>query len=307
MILAASSLLAPPLHASRGVLMLGALLLASGCTTAVVEQGASEAETTETLGFVTIESSTDPAADEPSLREHASATFVRTRDAQNARVVARLLGAIPTLPAPGQCMNLDVDDPSLALHTLSAAELLHVGDVSLAQSPLMARAYPDVAHLVSGVVYTSPDIGAVLPRQRERVMLRVGGANDVTGFELELDVPEPLSNVSLNGVTLRETAALERLAPGAVNVTWSEDGVGDDELVFLDFAWETPARSQRVRCVADGQQPLISLDAPTTDEGTLVLSLHRLKTLQAPAGSLSTTEIRLDTAVNGRVAFGHPG
>jgi hypothetical protein len=292
----------------RALLVAGGLMLSAGCATEI-EPGGADADTAELHGFLSIDRATDPTSDEPTVREQASASFLRTRDGTDAQVVARLVGAVPSLPAAGQCAQLGVDDPALALHTLSPVELVQVGDVSLSSSaslkPLVARAYPDVAHLVSGVVYTTADVGSDVAH--DRVKFSISGGADVAGFDVELDVPEPLSDVRVNGATLRAAALPERLAPGAVTIGWAAASLGADDTVYVDLAWEGTTRASRLRCTADGKHPSLTLDAAAADGSTLVLSVHRLRTVRFPESPLSTTEVRLDTAVSGRVAFGQPG
>ena len=84
---------------------------------------------------------------------------------------------------------------------LNPVEMVPAGEVTVrageSSTRLVSRAYPDVAHLVSGVVYTSsgreqpmkPEAG-----QGQLVTFEVAGAEDVPGFEVS--VPAPIATCS---------------------------------------------------------------------------------------------------------------
>lgn len=307
--------------------------LGVGCTSQVeASDGDAGGEVGAVHGYLGVERTVDEQG-VVTLRDRASATFVRTREGTDPRLVARLLGVLPSLPPPGQCAVSGADEvTSPALRMLSPAELLPVGDVALRvgddERPLLARAYPDVAHLLSGVVYTTSDaIGsgaaAVADGDEEvggaganTATFMVGGSAAVAPFEVTIELPPAPSAITVNGRPLGEhvdeaegveRARGEALAGGdpmsRVRVGWSGEGASGD-VVFVDAVLHgTRGVAARQRCVpAVGEQHVV-VDAP----GDLVVAVHRLRTVRVEAGRGPSTEVRVDTAVWGRAGFPHEG
>ena len=302
---------------ARGALL--AVFVAAGAATGcapVDDSGGSDADTGSVHAFLRLDRISEPGRGEGGAREHASASFLRTTTGQEPHVVARLVGAVPVLPPTGQCAPIGSDDPELALHTLSPVELLQVGDVTVlsdvARTPLVARAYPDVAHLVSGVVYTTEDIADDMTR--ERVSFHVGGSGDVPELQVEVRVPVAASDVRINGTLLASAnadrpSACAGCAQGPLAVTWAPVEPGD--LFYVDVASDPGpggvSRGTRLRCTSAGSSALLATDPSLLGGAGLIVSVHRLRTVQFQAGGLSTGEVRLDAAVSGRVGFAPAG
>jgi hypothetical protein len=216
------------------------------------------------------------------------------------------------------------------LHTLSPVELVHVGEVSLGNGhegggvQLVPRAYPDVAHLLSGVVYTSS--GAEGLEEREKAHFRVGGAGEVPGFEVDLPMPRTIEALWVNDVLVGdEVASVPRgSSGGVVEVRWAGDAEATDaagsrsEITFVDAVIEgTSGPSSKLRCATHGASVVLAGVKPETGLA-MGLTIHRLRTvvLSKSAGSAPDVaamppgvvgEVRLDAALTGRVQIVDPG
>ena len=286
---------------SSSILLVGALGALSGCATATADDPA-DADAAQTHAFLRVDRVRD-VGDEAATRARASATFLRTRDAADPNVLARIVGAIPSLPSPGECAAVDGSDATLALHTLTPVELAQAGDVTIvageASTPLVARAYPDVAHLVSGVVYTTPDVTDGLLARDRRVVFHVAGSADVPPFDAEVEVPMPIESVRVDGVALGEIAPARGASPLAVS--WQP--VPDDD-VYVDVAAGSGDRVARFRCTPKvGASDVVLVDPATVGASVVGVTVHRVRSVAIDGAPVTTGEVRFDTAVTGRVSF----
>jgi hypothetical protein len=289
----------------------GFLVLASalgGCVTPS-DPGAADAEAPSVHAFLRVDRAADLGVDDTAAREHASATFLRTSDETDPHVLARLVGALPWLPAAGRCASLDADEPTVALHTLSPVELVEVGGVRVQASsgsvPLVARAYPDVAHLVSGVVYTTADATGLTGREGgEPLTFQVDAAGGVPDVRVQVDFPTPLRALRVGGVAVPtadgHAASCERCARGPFQIDWA--GGDADEVIYVDAASEQ-APGARLRCVAAAGEARVEIPAGASFTSGLNITVHRLKTVPFQAEGLTTGEVRLDTALSSRIAL----
>ncbi len=297
----------PSLPFSLTTVAVCALLV--GCT-APVEQGPASNEGAAVVhGYLEVDRSSGWGPDE-GAREAASATFLRMQQGSDPGVVARLVGAIPELPAPGSCRVQNADEPtSLPLRTLNPVELVQVGDVAVrsaaSSTRLVTRAYPDVAHLVSGVVYTSS--GREQPGARGPVTFEVSGAEGVPGFEFDAPMPPAIDKVSLNGVEVSDER--DWLALGdAVELSWqaseedvtlpaSVGAVAGPDRYFVDLTITNRGEAPRtIRCSGEAQAKLHVPLVLTEQTQAVTLTSHRLRTVKLATTALSSGEVRLDTA-----------
>ncbi len=330
---------------SSGLLGATALLLGAGCTGPVEGgyAGDSEApkldgvhaETAQVHAYLSVDRSREQTGTERITKEVASASFLRTRDGSDPTVVARLVGVMPDLPAAGACAVLDDSQApsSVPLRTLSPVEMVHVGEVSLGNGhegggvQLVPRAYPDVAHLLSGVVYTSS--GAEGLQDREKAHFRVSGAGDVPGFEIDLPMPRAIEALWVNDVLVGGEAAEvpQGSGGGVLEVRWAGDAEGTDaasaksEITFVDAVIENASGPMtKLRCATHDASVVLAGVRPEAGL-TMSLAVHRLRTVVVsgtpvaagpaielagmPAGMVG--EVRLDAALMGRAQIVDPG
>jgi hypothetical protein len=272
-----------------------AILALAGCATPV--GGPADADPAPVHAFLRVDQAVDATG---GARTHATASFLRVHEGGDPAVVARVVGAVPAMPPEGGCSRLD-DEPAVPLHTLTRVELVQVEGVTVGgddtATSLSARAYPDVAHLVSGVVYTSPDTAGAAGR---RVTFRVAGSVDVPSFDVAVDTPAPLEGLRVNGVALGSSTAPAAVAP--LRVTW--DGDRGTDAIYADFV--STGTSARWRCTADA----LGLVGPAlaAPAGTRInVTVHRVRVAPFAAGALGTAEVRLDAAIAGTLSFDEPG
>ncbi len=134
------------------------------------------------------------------VRTDAVARFVRARNGAVDDDALRMVGATVDFPAVGGCGRL----ASASAHTPSAhaIALLDVGAVTLiageSVAPLQRRQLPDVADLVSGVVYSAAARGGALP-SKSAYLLRVDGAPRNPTFRPSSSAPTPRASRRTSG------------------------------------------------------------------------------------------------------------
>jgi hypothetical protein len=269
----------------------------TGCTTSVSVSGeAADAEVSSSATAIVVVEGT--AANE-GTRAEAVARFVRSRGGVVDDEALRMVGAAVDFPAVGSCAAVTARGASQA----RAVMLLDVGGVSLAtgdtRTSLQARQLPDVADLVSGVVY-SARAGDGLPTRRgeglpsrSAYVLRVEGSQelDVAPFVVSATSPGEPSDVRVAGEDGRSGAVA--ITPGApVPITW-EAGVPEDN-VYVDVGAASSGPS--FRCLfADGGRASVPASAFASFEyGTV--AVHRLHREAFRAHGIDRGEVRFDFA-----------
>lgn len=260
-------------------------------------------------GFLEVDRTAPWGADD-GAREVASATFLRVHDGNDPAMVARLVGAVSELPSGVGCQALGASEPTtMPLRTLNPVELVQAGDISLrsetSATRLVARAYPDVAHLISGVVYTSS--GRDLPRASGRVTFEVNGAEDVRGFEVDVPMPPSLDRVTLNGVEVNDER--DWLALGDdIELAWqateedvslpaSVGEVASPDRYFVDLSVINRGKPSRtVRCSGGASQKLLVPLRFDENTQSVTVTAHRVRTVRLATRALSGGELRLDAA-----------
>jgi hypothetical protein len=243
----------------------------------------------------------DPAG---PARAHASAYFLRLQAGADPILAARLVGAMNVLPAIGQCEAVGVlSDQAMPLATLGPVDLVDVGEVGLEASntraTLAARAFPDVADLVSGVVYTTRDLVADPLPDHGTYTFRIAGSNTVLATTLAARAPGPAGNLWVAGVPLRsETLALRR---GDLSIRW-EPAAGTDQ-VYIELASMEDGPLDRVRCAFanDGQAVIAASALPKAAAQSISIHLVRREGVAAPG--LDGGWIRFDLATSGTLRF----
>jgi hypothetical protein len=265
---------------------------------------ASDASTSATQAIVSVDR-TAPAGDQTgTARAHASAYFLRLQAGADPNLAARLVGASQVLPAIGQCETVGVlSDQTMPLATLGPVDLVDVGEVALEASSiratLAARAFPDVADLVAGVVYTTRDLTADPLPDHGPYTFRIAGSNSIPPMTMEAMAPGPARNLSVAGLPLRgEALALRR---GDLAVTW-EPAIGTDQ-VYIELASMEDGPLDRVRCsfANDGQANISASALPRA--ATQSISIHLVRREGVAAPGLDGGWIRFDLATSGTLRF----
>jgi hypothetical protein len=274
--------------AALGVLGVAAASFACSAPVAASSETAdAEAAASPATGVVVVERTTGP---DEGTRAEAVARFVQMRSGAVDDQALRMVGAAVDFPPMDACQPVGRawgDSPARAVR------LADVGLVTLefggTRTNLVARQLPDVADLVSGVVYTARGDSALAAHVQ--YLLRSTGTAEVDPFEIVATAPPEPNDVRLDG---QDAHAAVALAPGAaLEVTW-EPGVGDD-LVYVDVT-SRDATKPVVRCLfADAGHATLSASIfGAGDEGTV--SVQRLHRETFRAKGLEGGEIRFDFA-----------
>ena len=288
------------LHFAPIVLPLAALTL--GCTGNVAASGeTADAEASAITAVVVVERTTGNALNQAeNTRGEAVARFVRMRSGAVDDAALRSVGAAVDFPALGTCMRLASVNAPTVFHAL---DLMDVGAVSLetdaAKTNLIARRLPDVADLVSGVVYTARarDDDRVAFPVRGHYVLRAAGSPelDVAPFAVESTVIGEPTDVRVGGLEPRAGEKLLVSAASRVDVTWTRPSITDavsDDLVYID---DVSAIDGTTRCLfADNGRATLSGSSFGDGDGTV--TTHRLHREVFHARGIDVGELRFDFA-----------
>lgn len=242
---------------------------------------------TSSYAVVVVERETGP---NDAVRAEAVARFVRMRQGTVDEGALRMAGVVVDFPVLGSCTPPG-GTPRLAAPTPFVArglELVDVGPVTVeangVATPLVPRRVPDVADLLSGVVYTrSADVETLPPHAH--YLVRATGAGG----------PEALT---FTGMAPAELEVHSMATAAGVELSWEPGNVED--VVYVDVVARGPGTGSVVpplRCLfADGAgrglvpSPAVDLQ----DEG--VLEVHRLHREVLRVRGLEQGEVRFDFA-----------
>jgi hypothetical protein len=288
--------------------LLPALALAcvglTGCANEVV--ASADATTTSMRALLVVEQTlTADRADE--TRSHASMWFMRVLDEQAVEPVTRLVTDLVEVPASGLCVNPARNAPQPVPAYLGPVELAFAGQVDVrtgaARVPLAVRAFPDVANVVSGVMYTAPGQADLSLPLGGLLSVFATGAEGLGAWEASTDAPSPPADVRIEGLPL-DAPELEAPRGRPLSISWRA-GEGTD-VIYVDIDPVPGSPSERVRCAMPdtGSGTIASLAIPETSQ--LQLSIHRVRvsTLRSVAGEVGTAHF--DVAVAGRVKVAAP-
>lgn len=275
------------------LLLLGssALAILAGCTTNVSPSGeAADAEvvSSNARAIVVVEGSSN----NEGARTEAVARFVRARSGTVDEDALRMVGAAVDFPAVGGCGSLG----SSRAPASRPIALLDVGAVTLfageSVAALQPRQVPDVADLVSGVVYSAAARGGALP-SKSAYLLRVDGApeSDVSPFAVSAMSPGEPADVRFAGDDGR-SGPVSILPRAPVELTW-EPGGGDD-VIYVDIAATSSAPATRCLFVDGGHAVLGAAAFGALEDGTL--AVHRLHRESFHAHGVDPGEVRFDFA-----------
>ena len=301
-----------------------------GCATNVLgsaDQADAEASTVATA-IVVVERTVTVTAGSGSAsgsgatetaRGEAVARVVRLRSGSVDEDALRLVGGAVELPALGACTALGVsrDGPGSSASGASAApsaapmramSLVDVGAVMLEaggiKTSLAPRQLPDVADLVSGVVYTARPGEGAIPSRGSFVVRAAGSADlDVAPFVVDAIAPGEPTDLRIAGQDARSAAGVALVPNVAAELSWSPGGAED--VVYVDIipsaapAVTTLGASgaATVRCLfadAAGRAALPASALAAFEDGTL--SVHRLHREPFHARGVEPGEVRFDFA-----------
>lgn len=287
-----------PLRFVPIVFPLAALTL--GCTGNVAASGeAADAEASAITAVVVVERTSGNALNQAeNTRGEAVARFVRMRSGAVDDDALRSVGATVDFPALGSCSRLSGGSTTTVFHAL---DLLDVGAVSLeteaSKTSLVARRLPDVADLVSGVVYTArtkDEDGAGFPARGHYVFRAAGAPDlDVAPFAVESTVIGEPTDVRVGGLEPRTGEKLLVSGTSLVDVTWTA-GESED-VVYIDVVSTSAGASSTTRCLfPDSGRATLAGSSFGDADGTVVT--HRLHREVFHARGIDAGELRFDFA-----------
>ncbi len=288
----------------RSSALVAALAFAAGgaaaCTGTVVTSDA-DADTASVHALLVVEQST-PVTDDESTRSQASVWFLRATDDQAATDATRLVTDVLELPEDGACVMMGASSPPDVAATMTPVELAFAGDVQVlvgnAATDLAVRAFPDVAGLVSGVVYTVRRQTALDLASNNQVRVHASGASEMPSFDATTDAPPPIAGLAINGVAASSPdAAVLRGQP--FYLSWTPSG-GDDK-VYVDLMAIPGSIEERVRCaVSDtGHLQVPAMAVPESE--SVKMTVHRVRDAALRSDGMETGAAHFDLAVSARV------
>lgn len=277
----------------------------TGCSADVVPAGA-DATAFSTHALLVVEQSLGAGQSE-AARTHASVVFLRLTDDQSLESALHLVTDVPELPAVGQCASVGPRAAQDLDMGTAPVELAFAGDVAVETSasrvPLAVRAFPDVAGVVSGVVYTVREQQDFGFQNDSTLEVRASGAPDFAPVSASASAPSPLRSVSINGQPWTgEDLQISRSE--GLNLQWNS-GTSSD-LLYVDITPIPGSIYDRVRCVlADtGSGTIPVLAVPETP--AMEMSVHRVRDVSLRSGSDDVGVAHFDLSVSTRVTIAAP-
>jgi hypothetical protein len=274
------------------ILPLGAasIIALGGCSVQAAGGDSADAEaSTQATAVVVVERTAGPG---DAARAEAVARFVQMRAGAVDDQALRMVGAAVDFPAVGACAPAGAARP-LTEAPARAVKLADVGVVFLeangVKTNLVARQVPDVADLVSGVVYTARAEASLAPRTR--YVLRSGGTAEIDAFDVAALAPSEPAELQVGNQDGHGAIAL---APSAgAELTWAWEP--SDDLVYVDIA-SSDSSTPVMRCLfGDTGHATVPASAfGAAEQGTI--SVHRLHREAFRARGLDSGEIRFDFA-----------
>ena len=283
--------------------LLATASLALGCTGEVSDS--ADADTSSTHALLVVEQSA-PAEDAASARSHASVWFLRIADERDLPVATELVSSRLELPTLGTCAVVGDQESDLPAE-MSPVELAFAGDVEMragsASTPLTLRFFPDVANLVSGVMYTLQDQDDLVVPSDGLLTVTANGSEEFDPMEASASLPLQPSGLAFDGQPVPGMQA-EVLRGRPVSLSWRPGSQGDIVLVDVDPVPAVP--SERVRCAfADtGSGEIPPMAVPETSE--MALTIHRTRDVPLRSERGDEGMAHFDLAVTTRVLVTSP-
>lgn len=163
-------------------------------------------------------------------------------------------------------------------------ELVDVGDMSIEldgrKTALPTQTFPDLLRVIDGVTYGADDaMGAVFAPARTYT-IRASGSDEVPGFDVSLDAPEDLGEITVGGVSPAEQIPVVRRGE-PLEITW-EGGGGYGDEVFAEIRWS-------------GAGLALSMDCRMRDDGRFTVPREMTAAMRDPliAGEAEMTLSRV--------------
>jgi hypothetical protein len=282
------------------ILLPSSLAVLAGCTSSVVPTSGDtvDAEATQATAVVSVEGFSTGAPE--SLRTEVVARFVRTRAGAVDDDTLHMVGAALDFPAMGSCDAVTSSyAPSSAPSSGSGSggrviSLLDVGGVTLfageAATALQRRQLPDVADLVSGVVYSAR--AQALP-SRSAYLLRIDGApeSDVAPVVVSAASPGEPTDVTLASDD-GKSGPVALTPASSVELTWTPGS--SDDVVYVDVGATSVAPAMRCLFEDGGHATIPSTAFGSLEEGTI--AVHRLHREPFRTHGVDPGEVRFDFA-----------
>jgi len=193
----------------------------------------------------------------------------------------------------------------------TAVELADVGDLSVDYSGqrivLPTQTFPDLLHAIDGVTYAADDERGLRFEPAETYTVHASGTDEVARFDVQLDAPEDLGDVALDGVSPAEQIpVIRRGAP--FTIRWEGGGgYGDEVIATVRWSGTGPPLSMSCRMRDDGifvvpgemtaalRDPLVAGEAEMT--------LSRVRQTAFRAKGLSSGELSFVVSASFLVRF----
>jgi hypothetical protein len=288
-----------------GAALVGSFIVACSANVgASVDLADAEVSSVGSLAIVVVEHTMRPG---DAARVEAVARFVRMRSGPVDDDALRMVGAAVDMPTLGGCAP--AASLARAARPARAVELVDVGGVTLESNGiatnLPARRLPDVADLISGVVYARAADEDSMPA-RGRYDLKIAGSRDMTPFSTTAFAPGDPSELRIAGHDVRKVGTIALPPTLPVELTWEPGSV--DDLVYVDIVGDlangtsasggasgAPTAS-RVRClVSDNGHAILATSAfGKLEEGSL--TIHRVHREPFRLHNVEAGEVRFDIA-----------
>lgn len=291
-------------------LLLTSLLFGVGCTSQV---DAYESEATSDSTHAVLKIQHVESVDGTS-RGDAIAGFVKIPSGVDSGHVLRLAGLMPGLPPPGSCRERNDNKQWDTQSAFSDAELLEAEFVKLSSEAgthdLAPHAFPTVADLLRGVVYTSRDRNAealpagTLYSWETRAIGGDEADEKVWSIDTRQMSPETPSGVLVGEIPFAEVSELEPTP--VLDFAWqSANETGDQvvvELVTAELGWICSFNDSE----GFGSVPLVTEtgDDVVVDGTSARVSIHRFRTKTAEnPGELREVKMTFDFALESQWTF----
>jgi hypothetical protein len=285
-------------------ILLAAATIAIGCTGEVTD--GSDADTSSTHALLVVEQSA-PVEDKQAVRSHASLWFLRIADERDFTAAASLVSARLELPPVGSCVAVGAAEDHVMPARISRVDLAFAGDVQVRtrdnSTPLTVRFFPNVADLVSGVMYTLQDQSDLVGPFEGWLSVTATGSGEFEPLDASTRPPVLPEGLTLNGTALPLTEVeLQRGQP--LSLGWNAGTEGDVIYVDIDPVPAVPA--ERVRCAfADtGLAEIPQVAVPESSEMGIAIHRSRDVALRSDRGEVGMAHF--DLAVTSRVRLASP-
>lgn len=283
--------------------------LSAGCSVAA-EDYSLDPDSGETHAVVKVRHT---LMQDGSARGDALTGFVRVPAGTDPQTIFQLAGLVQSLPPVGECRAELPSSEALDFSEISRAELLEARSVDLqtaaGRHELAPFAFPTVADLLRGVVYTSRDRDAShLPAGANYTLdaRGIGDSPEGEGLDLSSDhfSPDLPGQVTVGAVALSELSSLP--STGVLDLSWSASSASEDLILATlrtqSVSWNCTFSDKE----GFGSLPLVMDNGLNlaNEGGTVQLELHRVRsTSHAGSGGIAEVRVTFDFAVQAQIEF----